>query len=98
MIGMGSRLKDRRKGNETGRARKIAANLVPNPTVEVVEGMDYFAVDVAAKDFELEDLKGNKVKLSDYEGQIVFLNFWATWCPPCRGNAGYGGDPQGVWE
>ena len=58
--------------------------LVPNPTVDVTEGMDYFTVDVAAKDFELEDLKGNKVKLSDYEGQIVFLNFWATWCPPCR--------------
>lgn len=58
--------------------------LVPNPTVDVTEGMDYFTVDVVAKDFELEDLKGNKVKLSDYEGQIVFLNFWATWCPPCR--------------
>ena len=48
--------------------------LVPNPTVDVTEGMDYFTVDVAAKDFELEDLKGNKVKLSDYEGRS-FLNF-----------------------
>jgi peroxiredoxin len=35
-------------------------------------------------DFELEDLSGNKVKLSSFSGKVVFLNFWATWCPPCR--------------
>ena len=35
-------------------------------------------------DFELEDLNGNKVKLSAYKGKKVFLNFWATWCPPCK--------------
>ena len=35
-------------------------------------------------DFELEDLEGVKRKLSDYGGKVVFLNFWATWCPPCR--------------
>lgn len=39
----------------------------------------------AAYDFELTDLEGNTVKLSDYKGKIVFVNFWATWCPPCKG-------------
>lgn len=37
-----------------------------------------------AADFELKDQYGNVHRLSDYRGKTVFLNFWATWCPPCR--------------
>ena len=37
-----------------------------------------------APDFTLVDLKGNEVALSDFRGKTVFINFWATWCPPCR--------------
>jgi peroxiredoxin len=40
--------------------------------------------DQMAPDFTLEDLNGNKISLSDFEGKVLFLNFWATWCPPCR--------------
>ncbi|MBU3878636.1 redoxin domain-containing protein [Faecalicatena sp. AGMB00832] len=37
-----------------------------------------------AIDFELKDQYGNVHKLSDYKGKTIFMNFWATWCPPCR--------------
>ena len=41
-------------------------------------------LDELAPDFRLTDLDGNVVMLSDFRGKTVVLNFWATWCPPCR--------------
>lgn len=38
---------------------------------------------VPAPDFRLPDLNGQEVTLSQFRGKVVFLNFWATWCPPC---------------
>lgn len=40
-------------------------------------------------DFTLYDQYGNKHTLSEYKGKTIFLNFWATWCPPCRGEMPY---------
>ena len=40
---------------------------------------------VMAPNIVLKDQYGNEHHLADYKGKVVFLNFWATWCPPCRG-------------
>ncbi|MGI9175785.1 MAG: TlpA disulfide reductase family protein [Rhodothermales bacterium] len=40
--------------------------------------------DVLAPSFALPQLDSETLRLSDYRGRVVLLNFWATWCPPCR--------------
>jgi thiol-disulfide isomerase/thioredoxin len=51
-----------------------------------------------APDFELYDLEGDSHKLSDYEGSPILLNFWATWCGPCRSEMPHLEDIYNEWK
>lgn len=74
--GAGSDSSSIKAENTTGAADENAA--------ASTEAEETAAEVLPALDFELKDQYGNTHTLADYKGKTIFLNFWATWCPPCR--------------
>ncbi|KPL59464.1 redoxin domain-containing protein [Rossellomorea vietnamensis] len=65
------------------KAKEEAAQLAKE-SMDLSDAKEGLTKGDSAPDFSLTTLDGEEVKLSDYQGKKVILNFWATWCPPCK--------------
>jgi peroxiredoxin len=67
-------------------AALLLAVSAASATADVFQGLDLIrlAKPTRAADFSLPGLAGGAVSLQAHRGSVVFLNFWATWCPPCK--------------
>lgn len=71
----------KKNGSEAGLDAKLATEREASRNFVIFESRKF---EMPAPPFQLKDLAGKDVKLSDFAGKVVVMDFWGTWCPPCR--------------
>jgi len=72
------------KNNPKQQEKKVTQKAVKPKKVTTIKRNYNGFKEFKAPDFELKNTTGDTVKLSDYKGKVILIDFWGTWCPPCR--------------
>ena len=70
-------------------ANIIKNNMLKSSYKNKLEARSKFMEGTPASDFEIKDITGKSHKLSEHKGEVLFIDFWATWCMPCLGQSPY---------